>query len=947
MIPRNESSRHRTPALLCVLVVLLLGPSASPVARAAWTSDGVAVCTAQYNQNEPKLTTDGAGGAIVTWQDYRPGGHFDIYVQRVDGDGTPRWATNGVPLCTAQLDQKFPQIASDGAGGAVVVWKDKRDGEFDIYAQRIDATGVPRWTNDGLRICGATNTQQDPVVVSDGTGGVFIVWRDFRMGGMARLYAQRVNAAGVTAWAANGIPVSNVDGAWEPAIIPDGAGGAIFTWYDYRTVANNFDIYAQRIGPNGERSWGETGTPVCVASGAQYVPQLVSDGAGGALLSWWDDRTGLGSDIYAAHLTAAGTSAAGWPANGRAVCTAVWEQFAPQLVADGAGGAFITWYDQRDTVEIFAQRLSGSGVPAWAADGIRLGNVPGAWPVGTSDGNGGALIAWYGTPGGGTGLDVLAQNVTGSGAFAGGGSAVPRTVSGAANDQYKPAIVSDGSGGALVAWHDSRNDVGDIYLARISASLPNLNATATPDGFTAPVVPRDQPNASTTNAPLPPALPGNGLATWLNWGVQQAGGTVPGDWSGRLLLDGVPVGNVLLNQRAHGVVEPTSSTVGSFVRTVNAGPVVIRGGRHTLTSQADPDGQVAESDESDNSWSGQWIWAPTSLARKVGQVSEAPPEPGNWPHPNSDGYQFARNPGVAWVVSLAPHEAADDYNLYLYDDYSGSQSGFSNLRSSSTLGAGAVDFVVGHAQGTPGTLYPAAVRAGTAGGGGKLTLDPCDSEGRRSAAETAYWHNQQLRHRLADVYEGYFEAGETIYLTLILTASSPGLGINVAVFPATPGGIYSRSEALATATPIGGETWILHFTAPQTGWYPIVVHRQSARWVQLPLSYSFLWGSQLTGVDETPGGDPTLRLGSIAPNPMSRATEIRFALPRPTNVTLRLFDVNGRMIRTMVDGALPAGERALSWDGRDDAGESVAAGIYFARFDADGWRDTRRIIVSR
>jgi hypothetical protein len=88
----------------------------------------------------PTIVPDGAGGAIVTWYDVRSG-NSDIYAQRVSALGVVQWAANGVPLCTATGDQSYPQIISDGAGGAIITWMDDRSGNSDIYALRIDANG--------------------------------------------------------------------------------------------------------------------------------------------------------------------------------------------------------------------------------------------------------------------------------------------------------------------------------------------------------------------------------------------------------------------------------------------------------------------------------------------------------------------------------------------------------------------------------------------------------------------------------------------------------------------------------------------------------------------------------------------------------------------------------------------------------------------------------------
>ena len=83
---------------LFALVLLLPRPAA-----AAWPTDptlNVPLCTAPGAQAWPTIASDGAGGAIVTWMDYRSD-TSGIYAQRISADGTPQWKTNGVALCTA------------------------------------------------------------------------------------------------------------------------------------------------------------------------------------------------------------------------------------------------------------------------------------------------------------------------------------------------------------------------------------------------------------------------------------------------------------------------------------------------------------------------------------------------------------------------------------------------------------------------------------------------------------------------------------------------------------------------------------------------------------------------------------------------------------------------------------------------------------------------------
>ena len=77
--------------------------------------------------------------------------------------------TVNVPICTALEEQSLPAIASDGAGGAIITWHDTRGGdERDIYAQRVSFSGEVLWTADGVAICTADNDQRYPRAIHDG-----------------------------------------------------------------------------------------------------------------------------------------------------------------------------------------------------------------------------------------------------------------------------------------------------------------------------------------------------------------------------------------------------------------------------------------------------------------------------------------------------------------------------------------------------------------------------------------------------------------------------------------------------------------------------------------------------------------------------------------------------------------------------------------------------------
>ncbi len=430
-----------------------------PVINSLFSANGTAICTESGHQTSTGICSDGSGGAIIAWADDR-GSSRDIYAQRIDSAGNVRWTAGGVAICTASNAQESPQIVSDGTGGAIITWQDKRvDPMGDAYAQRINATGVPQWTSDGVVVCTASYNQQDIRICSDGAGGAIITWRDLRTMVDLWLYAQRINNLGAPQWTANGLQISTIDldsGSYR--IESDGSGGAIITFIHYTAFETWNDIYAQRINAAGAPQWTATGVAVCTATGNQADPHICSDGSGGAIITWQDPRSG--TDLYAQRINAAGTPQ--WTGNGTAICTAANTQLTPRICSDDAGGAIITWRDQRIGNDIYAQRVTAAGAPQWTIDGVEVCTADDdqVAPQICSDDNSGAYIAWTDHRNGANN-DVYAQwiDAGGSAKWRANGSAV----STANSNQQSPVLCYDGINGAFIAWIDYRDGSWDIY----------------------------------------------------------------------------------------------------------------------------------------------------------------------------------------------------------------------------------------------------------------------------------------------------------------------------------------------------------------------------------------------------------------------------------------------------------------------------------------------------
>jgi hypothetical protein len=461
--------------VLVIFAVAMLATPPSP--RADWVSDGIAVCAAVNDQSASALASDGAGGAIVVWADLRAGINADLYAQRVGPGGAVLWAADGMPICTATQYQSSPLVVPDGSGGAIFAWQDFRSGNVtDIYAQRVNSSGYVQWTANGLAVCTGKASLVLGQIIADGAGGAIIVWVD-RRSATNDVFAQRINSSGAAQWTANGVTVCGAAGSQVlPAVASDGANGAIVAWQDSRTSPSN--VYAQRIDATGAAQWTANGIVVCNEALAQTAPQIVSDGSGGAIVAWTDHRNTVDDDIYAQRVNAAG--AVRWTANGIGIVSSMTgKQSDCRVVPGAANEAIVAWLDLRNgsTADIYAQKVDTAGAVQWTANGVAVSaaaNGQTAMQL-VSNGAGGAVATWQDERGASGAWDIYAQKINTNGSMAWTANGVAACQ--AAANQTVPQLAPDGVGGAIIAWTEARNASFDIYSQRIDAAGHTVVAT--------------------------------------------------------------------------------------------------------------------------------------------------------------------------------------------------------------------------------------------------------------------------------------------------------------------------------------------------------------------------------------------------------------------------------------------------------------------------------------
>jgi hypothetical protein len=203
---------------------------------------------------------------------------------------------------------------------------------------------------------------------------------------------------------------------------------------------------------------------------------------------------------------------------------------------------------------------------------------------------------------------------------------------------------------------------------------------------------------------------------------------------------------------------------------------------------------------------------------------------------------------------------------------------------------------------------------------------------------------------------GVAEPGETISLVLELAnrGASDAVGVSVVASSSEGAIAFADSTADYPDIPAGG-------SAENTA-DPLIFSVSEAPedtiatiWASISANGGAYAGSARldlhialpsTGVSD--GRRPAaFALWPASPNPFREATAMRLMLPAPGRATLSVYGVTGRLVRTLVDGDLPAGEHTFTWDGRDARGRLAASGVYFVSAEAGPNAERRKVVFLR
>ena len=311
----------------------------------------------------PLAVEDDAGGAIIAWTDFHSTASANAYVQRVNHGGALGWRAGGVALGATSATQAVGggknELQSDGAGGAIVTWMGMQTGRVQIYAQRITRAGALGWARGGVRVAPSVRTQQPGTLVAAPDGGAIVAFSETETaeGRDLDLLAAGLAPDGTPRWPGGARVVGGAPGSQRNVVgLSDGLGGAFLAWDDFRPLRSGGlalpHVFAQHLAADGSPLWQQNGVHMggAPAGGLESGAAIASDDGGGFWLTWAEmqDLMPDAIDIRAGHFLATGTPADGMPRGGLTSCDAAGDQSAPFIVSLGGSQVMLDWVDERN-----------------------------------------------------------------------------------------------------------------------------------------------------------------------------------------------------------------------------------------------------------------------------------------------------------------------------------------------------------------------------------------------------------------------------------------------------------------------------------------------------------------------------------------------------------------------------------------------------------------------
>lgn len=423
----------------------------------------------------PKIATDATGNTFVSFHS-NGSGNYDVFLQYYDKDGEAMW--DDALLVSGHAQQTWLTdyaMEVDHDGNAIITFSDTRTGNADIQIYKISPEGEFLWGEDGINCSLTPEFEYEPRLSVAENNTAYVTFIHPRNSDTDQLVLSAIDESGNKLLGESGLVFTTDNEEYYSDSYVVASGDAAIVVYSLNSgsfPSADRILYANKIDDEGNELW-DAPALISDASGIAGFTDLsvISDKAGGALISWHDDRDNdLISNGFVQHISAAGEVLLG--GNGTAVATqAGFHRFNPYVaVNDPGNNEFSVFWRQANSNQsqfgLFGQRINEAGERLWGENGAET------LPVGTTFGtlfgaqamDAANTMVIYSKTGGGTDefMYAMALDEAAAPVWPGTSTAMSSVPSGIVHAE--PGAFEEEQ--VIAAWEDSRDDDG-IYAQNI------------------------------------------------------------------------------------------------------------------------------------------------------------------------------------------------------------------------------------------------------------------------------------------------------------------------------------------------------------------------------------------------------------------------------------------------------------------------------------------------
>ena len=489
--------------------------------------------------------------------------------------------------------------------------------------------------------------------------------------------------------------------------------------------------------------------------------------------------------------------------------------------------------------------------------------------------------------------------------------------------------------GIMVYRHQMNGLAARDVTIEISTTPPDL-APWTPSGWHSGMVPRPALDGTNVWCPAPVLLNSAPDPTYCNVAAQNLGP----------VTSSIPTG-IYRDAGFLGYVSWGDLPAGATVSYNWDNAFSMSPGRHVLALRVDRLQEIEETNEDNNIVGEQWIWNPDPLAPGDTDLRSPPPQStAGWSDITSGEALWYNCDGLRMVNSDSDHywralaiqpEPGSDYDLRLHEASTGAKSGFgTSLMGSFEVGT-KTEYVLVDFNMTAFADYDVGVLHWSGSGDYKAHAGQAPYLGGGAIGE---WGPLAVpAGGLIDMTEFFMDP--LSYTVTVENLSGADLGL--AVHMSGDLTYQNRAHAVGGSTSGGpGEDEAVTFEVTAGEYYCFVVYREDQGTGEAPYVLHIANSLSPVGDDNLPR---VTQMAGAYPNPFNPQTTVAFELARDDHARVLIYDLQGRLIRRLVDQSLAAGRHTAVWEGRDDSGRSVASGIYFARLEAESGGGMTKLVL--